>query len=288
MELAGCNFRSPALADLIYALFVGVPAICMMAGYGEGVTYALAVQAVGCAAAFLALNRTALASARGVARAPWSPFAKSLRTHGSWALIGVVTTEATANAHSWVVGFLLGPAVLAPIAAVNLFFRPVVILTQALTQYERPRMAMAIGAANHHDLECHRLNFTGLSLLCWGCNTAIVAAILYLMPSALGDGQYPLRTLWVLAGVIVATYLARTLRSAESAALQAAGLFRPLAVVTMITAPFTMLAAVGAALLFPTSQPMVMAGVLLGEVATCALIRRVYRYQLPSGKRSRL
>src|SRR5690606_21908036 len=63
------------------------------------------------------------------------------RLQSKWALVGVASTEATANSHAWLVTFTAGPASFAPIAAAALLFRPVGLCAMALTQLERPLLA---------------------------------------------------------------------------------------------------------------------------------------------------
>lgn len=273
-ELALCNFGAPAKADIAYALVVGLPAIWLLMKGAQDAELAVWLQTGGCVAAFLTLGRATLGEIVRLARAPLDPFLCSLRRHGRWAILGVITTEATANAHAWIAGFFLGPAVFAPIAAMALFFRPVLILTQSLTQYERPKMAKAIRSGKTDELMLHRLTFTRLSLACLVANGLVVAGILIWMPELIGNGQYPAVELWWLAGVILLTYLARVMRGAESAELQAGGNFRPLALVTVYTAPVAILGVALATLVDARISALLLSGVLVAEIMTCALIRR--------------
>ena len=49
----------------------------------------------------------------------------------------MLTTEATANAHVYIVTLIYGPLGFAPIAATALFIRPVGVAMNTLTDYER-------------------------------------------------------------------------------------------------------------------------------------------------------
>lgn len=273
-ELAICNFGAPVKADIAYAFVVALPAIWLLMNGGQDAELAVWLQTGGCVAGFLILGRTTLGELVRLVKAPLDPFLSSLRRHGRWALLGVVTTEATSNAHAWIAGFYLGPAVFAPIAAMTLFFRPVLILTQSLTQYERPRMAKAIRTGKMAELTLHRLTFTRLSLACLVGNAMVVAGILIWSPELIGNGQYPHVELWWLAGVILVTYLARVMRGARSAELQAGGHFRPLALVTVYTAPVAILGVALATLVDARLSAILLLGVLVAELMTLALIRR--------------
>ncbi|KAK0339369.1 hypothetical protein LTR94_034809, partial [Friedmanniomyces endolithicus] len=54
----------------------------------------------------------------------WRGYLTIWRDHARWALFGVATTEATANAHAYCVTALMGPDAFAPIAAGALAIRP--------------------------------------------------------------------------------------------------------------------------------------------------------------------
>lgn len=56
------------------------------------------------------------------------------REQSAWTLVGVLSTEATSNSHSYIVTLLAGPTAFAPVAVGMLFFRPVNVCITALTQ----------------------------------------------------------------------------------------------------------------------------------------------------------
>ena len=65
-----------------------------------------------------------------------------------WAVIGVVLTEFTANAHAYIVTFVAGPKAFALLAVGALVMRPASLVLSSLPDIERPRMAQKIGAGD--------------------------------------------------------------------------------------------------------------------------------------------
>lgn len=67
------------------------------------------------------------------------------RRHSQWSLLGVLTTEATTNAHAYLLALFIGPVAFAPVAASALLIRPIGVVVNALGEFERPRIASLIG-----------------------------------------------------------------------------------------------------------------------------------------------
>jgi len=286
VELALHNYVDPARADIIYAAAVGVAACWLLFNRVDNVELALWIQAAGSLAGFLTLRGSATVMFADFWNVNLQHFLASFRMHGRWSLFGVINIEAAANAHAWIVGLVLGPAALAPIAAMVLFFRPVLIVLQALTHYERPRMAQAIRDGRQKDLQRQKSLFTGVSMLCWLLTGLGVAGILIWAPSLVGNGRYPIESLWAITGVLSATYLARILRGGEGAALQAGGYFRRLALLTLFPAPLAIVGVTTAAFVSPSSAWSLIIGVLVGELVVCVKTRREYHELLIAGSGS--
>lgn len=272
-ELAERNFRAPARADLIYAGVVTLLTLALVLSDRISVPAALAVLCLGAGASLLV-------GTAGIVRRIWraraatgASWRAAFKTHGAWALLGVVTTEAVANAHAYVIGFFMGPAVFAPVAAVQLFFRPVPILMQALTQYERPVLARQHAAGEIGAMRAAVRSMGRLIAATVLGNAALVAAILMLAQGLVGGGQYDAAVLWQIAGLVAAGQLVRAWRTGPSAALQAAGHYRPLALVTLIAAPVT-LGAVGLAIMAGSGTPGILAALVAGELCATLLSNR--------------
>lgn len=276
VELADGRSMKPAVADFIYCLVVLCGTALLLFTGTHSISAALLVQAAGAIGAFAIMGASAYTALRSMWGAPWQPYLSSFREHGRWALAGVVTTEATANAHPYLIGAILGPAAFAPVAVVSLFFRPITIVTQALTQYERPKMAAAYANGNLLALRKDVAQFRVASLASWLANSLMVLFLLFGPVEVVGNHEYPKEALQFAGGLLVAIFLARSLRGAESAALQSAGKFRILAWTTIVTAPIAVIGVAIAIWISPEHPVFTLLGVLAGELVMCAFIRRIF------------
>lgn len=280
-ELARRKYLAAAAVDMAYGVIVVVVAgICYAAGAMD-IEAATVIQIVGCIVAFPVLREGSRLCLQTMFTSSFGPFMVSLREHGRWALLGVLTTEATMNAHAYLVGFVLGPSAFAPIAAITLFYRPINIVIQALTQYERPRMASALAGADKAELGRAVNAFRWMSVTVCVFNALLVAAILLFVPGIIGDGTYDRLDLELAAGLMAAINLTRALRGAESAVLQAGGHFRPLAMATLYTSPITLAATTFLILWMPVeSAALSLVGVTIGETVMYYLYYRLYRSKI--------
>lgn len=158
------------------------------------------------------------------------------REHSSWSLLGVVTTEATANAHVYLVTALSGPSVFAPVAASALLIRPIQVAMNALMEFERAQMAAQIGdrriAAAGASVRFFRLMLTAA----WTVTAAAALLILAARPGLLFPSHYDLAALRLGAALWLGVAGIRLWRTPESALLQAAGAFKPLALASVASA----------------------------------------------------
>lgn len=189
------------------------------------------------------------------------------RDKSRWTLLGVVTTDATANAHAYLVTGIAGPAAFALMAAAMLPFRPVGVMSAALVQYERPRLARAIAAGN---LQLARAKADGLRvalLATWSAGSLV--AFLLLMPGSSLSGlifppEYDPVALALTSMMWCSVWLLRALREAPSALLQGAGAFRGLALASCGSA---LVSVIGVLWLLLLSGPLgAMFGLISGEV----------------------
>lgn len=184
--------------------------------------------------------------------------------HSSWSLSGVVTTEATANAHAYIVTLLAGPAAFAPLAATTLIIRPINVVSNALTEFERARMAIALGKRRWTEADHGRFGLRMLLIVAWlGCSAATLALFIY-DPFILFPRTFALSDLQFGAAMWLIIVLLRLVRAPESVLLQAAGRFRPLAYASFASCGISV---AGATLLLITEGPLLsLLGVLLGEI----------------------
>jgi hypothetical protein len=184
--------------------------------------------------------------------------------HSRWALAGVVSTEATVNCHAYLVTAIAGPAAYAPIAATQLLARPVTIALNALMEYERSQMARTIGAGNVAPVRSQMRQFRLVVLALCIATFAVAMALLAFAPRLIFPSHYQMTTLLIGTVSWFAVMTVRVIRAPESALLQAAGQFRPLAMASVWSC-FVSIATVLAIVLL--SAPMwSIAGVLTGEL----------------------
>jgi len=184
------------------------------------------------------------------------------RVHSKWSLTGVLTTEATANAHAYFVTFIAGSASFAPIAASALLIRPVGLATNALTDIERPQMARQL---SKHDLSgahesSRHFGFTLIAV--WAASAVAATLLLLTAPRLLFPSAYDINS--ITLGVVLWFAIAgmRLWRAPQSALLQAAGEFRSVAHASYLSCGASIVVAGGLAFVSPTWS---LVGILLGE-----------------------
>jgi O-antigen/teichoic acid export membrane protein len=185
------------------------------------------------------------------------------KQHSGWSLLGVLTTEATANSHAYIVTLVLGPTAFAPIAASALMIRPIGVAMNALTEFERARIARQIGGGDIKGAFAS-IQFFRLVLLALWIGSALAAALLFssdmklLIPAQYDRG-------FIIAGGALWMAVAgmRMIRTPDSALLQAVGAFRPLAHASLLSSILSVAAVI--VLLLAGGPLWSIAGIFLGE-----------------------
>lgn len=264
------NRMGAAIAsDMLYAalLIAGLGLLVLWGRVGF-----LAGSAVIAAAAFASLLpfgraffRAQLQALTGARLADYVPiFTKLTR----WSLMGVILTEATVNAHAYIVTFLAGPGAFALLALGMLMMRPAALVQSALPDLERPAMARAIAARDAAALDRILRDFTlGLGAA-WLSTVLLGAALLVWWPQLLLKKGYPLHDVVQVAALSAAILLVRNLRTPHSILLQAGGQFKPLARIAAESAIVSLAAT--ALLLFTYGTVASLAGILLGDIVILA------------------
>jgi len=214
---------------------------------------------------------------------PRTRLATFWRQHVRWSLIGVIATEATTNAHAYLVTSFLGAGAFAPLAAGALPVRPVNVLGNALCESERARFA-ALADEHAPDALRHGLrHFRNVLLLGWFATAAATVALFVLRPSLLYPQGYHLPEIALAAALWMGTALIRLLFTPGATLLQAVGEFRALALMSCRASVVT-LAATGVLVMFaPPAWSIV--GVLIGETMILILIERAARAALADADR---
>jgi hypothetical protein len=186
-----------------------------------------------------------------------------------WSLVGVVMTEASSNAHAYVITILLGPAAFAPIAFASLFCRPVSVFLAALAQIERPAFVRHLRQGDPAALrKLFRLSLVGAAVA-WAGNALLAATALGFAQSAIVQKGYDVAL--VLQAVLLWFVImgARTLRTPFGTFLQAAGEFKDLARFSFMGALLSVTAVITLARFGAASSLL---GIILGEALLCLLI----------------
>lgn len=166
-----------------------------------------------------------------------------------WSLLGVVSTELTANAHAYLVTLISGPKAFALLAVGSLFMRPVSLVMTALPDAERAVMARAMGTGKFRQAMSAVFNFRIASLAVLVGTSVLAAIIMIWFPDIILKRGYDEMSVVAVICVWVIVMGVRSLRTPESVLLQAAGEFKPLAgasvrssVVSLVVTSFLLVA----------------------------------------------
>jgi hypothetical protein len=186
------------------------------------------------------------------------------RQHSRWSFLGVISNEATANAHSYLVTSFYGPSAFAPLAASSLITRPFQVTSNALEEFERAQMAGELGTLRFDTVRRGVRFFRSIMMASWGGTVAAAALVLTYWPGLLFPEHYDLWFLRRAALLSLTISGVRVWRIPESALLQAAGEFRPLAFASVLSAGVSLTAV--PILLWKGGVLWSLGGVILGEV----------------------
>lgn len=199
-------------------------------------------------------------------------YARVWREHSGWSLTGVLTTEATANAHAYIVTLISGATAFAPLAASALLMRPIGVVTNALTEFERPQMARQLARDHGREALAIMRFFRIMLIAAWAVTVVAALALMRYGPTLLFPKSYDRSYLMIGTLLWLAIAGVRTARTAESVLLQAAGQFKPLAHASMISCGVSL---VGVLALLVLGGPLYsLGGVLLGEAVFALWIWR--------------
>ena len=223
------NPMGAARSDVIYA-------VTIVAGLAVGLALGVSLPGIGLIVALAALAGLVPFGLRFVRRhAPiglrraFAAYRPVWRDQSAWTLIGVVTTEATSNAHSYIVTLMAGPRAFAPIAVGMLFFRPVNVCITALTQLERPRMTRAVARGDQQTaIQAERVFMAALVTI-WIATAAAVAVVLLRFPGLIISPTLDQGTVALAVVFCALLSLVQCIQAPMSVLAQARRLFRPLA-----------------------------------------------------------
>lgn len=254
-----------ATSDLVYslALVIALAGACLV---GLSLTMGALTVCLATIAGIIALGSSF------IARQFRQVWAGSLRSYGAvwreqsrWTLLGVVSSEATANAHAYAVTLWAGPAAFAPIAAASLFVKPVALALTSLTQLERPAMARFLTVGDLPAALRAVRRFRAASVCVWAVTVAVGVVVLAWYPHLLFKTSYDLESLSIAFSLWALISLLQCWSMPSSVLLQAAQWFRPLAHWGVICAVMAILAVL--ALVVMAAPIYSLIGIVLGQIA---------------------
>lgn len=267
----GTPYRT-MLADATYALSALATLGATFWSEGGGATLIFAGLLVGTAASLIPFGRTFFAGQFGLySRQDFAAYVRLWRTQTKWSLLGVFSTEATANSQAYLLTLVFGAASFAPIAASALFVRPLTVIINALAEYERPQMARLVAARLHEATLATAQFFRAALLMAWVAVLLLTLLVAIFDTGLLISPIYDRSTLFLGASLWLAVGLVRISRTPESILLQAASKFQSLALASMVSCGFSILGVLGLAAIAPVYSIL---GILLGQLVYAAVIRR--------------
>lgn len=195
------------------------------------------------------------------------PYFAFWRNLSRWALLGVVMSEATANAHAYLVTFISGPHAFAVLAIGTLLMRPVSLILAALPDVERPLMSRALRTGERQQAFQIVKEFRTAAGAIWFATLGVAAILLTWFPQLLLKKDYALGEVTAVVAISGAVMALRSIRTPDSVLLQAAGEFQKLIGPGLWSSVVAMTATLVLLLLF--GPVVALGGILIGEaVAT--------------------
>jgi hypothetical protein len=210
------------------------------------------------------------------------PFRSALARYGviwrgqsSWSLLSVIATEAGANAHIYLLTLFTGGAAVAPVAAGALLLRPLNVLQNALSDYERPQIARFLDAGTYGEVDRSLRLFRAVLLLVWIVTVALAAAILTFQPSLIVSSGYDLAAVRLAAALWAGVTLVILIQLPSNVLLQSGGEFRRLSRASVVAAAFSV---TGVLVSIALGEPVwSIAAIGLGWFATLVMVLRAAR-----------
>lgn len=271
---------SSGISDIVYAVSL-VAIVAIMAWSGtltlETVAFAFVIATLlGC----LCLGVDFLARQFG----SWGsllPYGDVWQGQSRWTLLGVVTTESTANIHSYLVTLLAGPAAFAPMGAAALFVRPVLLSVSSLSQLEIPILGRAIASGDTIKAAATSRRFLHSLLAIWVATAALAYAVITFIPSVIIKPAYSLGEVEVAVLLFLVISLFQVWQGPNSALLQAARHFRQLSKVSVISCVFSIAGALIALALLPPVYSLL--GIAIGQLVMAVLMARLVKQTFVEG-----
>lgn len=215
-------------------------------------------------------------------RTPFGGYLATWQGVTRWSLLGVVLTEATANAHAYLVTFVAGAQSFALLAVGALFMRPVSLSLFALSDVERPFMAQSIAHGETAKAQRCVREFRAMGAAVWAGTGLLCAGVLLWTPALVLRQSYRAGDVAIVVALWAAIMAVRLVRTPDSVLLQAAGEFRALARTTYLSSAVSVLSTL--VLLLAFGPVVSLAGILAGDaVMTAQILAAAHRWRRRHG-----
>lgn len=204
------------------------------------------------------------------ARPSLAGYAPVWREMSRFSLLGVISTEFSANAHAYIVTLIAGPKAFALIALGGLFMRPIGLALTALSDAERAPLARHVAARDGVRARRAVADFEWIALLMWLGTALLAAALLFAAPKLVLKDGFALRDVATVTLVWTAIMAVRVWRTGQSLLLQAAKEFAPLANASVMSSAVSL--SLVLALLLAFGPVVSLIGLLIGDVALAGRI----------------
>lgn len=267
----GQNFRT-TFSDLTYGVILCVAIGVVFLHPADSLTIVCFAMVVGSFVGILSFGPAYLARQFAqLALGHMRGYKPLWQEYSRWSVVGVITTEATANAHAYIVTFVFGPAGFAAVAASSLFIRPITVVMNAVADFERPRIARQISAGSREGVVSSVWLFRLALWFAWLGSAAVAAGLLYYIPTKIFPGNYAITDIIIGAVVWLLIAAIRILRLPESIVMQAGGEFKKLAGSSVYSCGCSIAGV--AALVFFAGPIWSMVGIALGELVFALSVR---------------
>lgn len=264
------------LSDFLYTLCLLVFTGALILAHGQSLQLVLAILTAGHVIGIVPLLRfLPRALLTWPPRGTLHEYRRIWRDSAGWSLVGLIATETTGNAHSYIVTAIAGPSGFAALAASTVLSKPGTVALNALGELERARMARLCGPEDEARLKATRLLFRAVSIACWLGTAALTFAALDLKPQLLFHDQYDLHSLRIAGWLWAAAMLIRCLYLPEAIEMQARGAFHQLAWPRIQGAPFSLIGSLILVLMAPPEWSII--AICLGEGISALLLLRAHR-----------
>ena len=262
---------SATFSDLLYSLLLVASLVTLLMTGELSAASAATVLLVASLAALLAYGSTYLREQFAAIRTgDLSLYPQTWRDLSRWALMGVILTEASANAHAYLVTFVSGPASFALLAVGGLLMRPIPLVLSALDDRERPTIARHLAAGDMSAALRTVMEFRIAGIVMWIATIALAATIFIWFPGLLLKKGYDAAQLLPVVIISATIWAVRAIYTPQTVLFQAAGKYSDLARISVLSSIVALCTTL--ALLLIAGPVVSLLGVLAGDIAVAARV----------------